>query len=224
MRIIGKQQKDYYDGVANQFIDRDLTYLRNCEEIELTHHTPVPCAARRTDINSNLLEGEYGLIGFCGKYYPLFFTKEMLQRSPTSSPYFVNKCYYSFESIPVKKKAQSKRYSRFSFFGSFESRTKDFFNSDFSNLDYLFNKAPIFFIGQKTYCYPIKFKVVLNPLLKDYGFASIVEPYAAFQELYMFLSNQARPMKPIPTISDEMKILTHGFNKESFRKPKSTKK
>jgi hypothetical protein len=46
-------------------------------------------------------------------------------------------------------------------------------------------------------------------------------PYQAFQEIAMWLSNQAVPQKPMPVIDDEMKVATHGFDQHSFRKPKS---
>jgi hypothetical protein len=61
--------------------------------------------------------------------------------------------------------------------------------------------------------------------LKDVEFFRIFDPYQAFQELTMYLSNIAEPRKPIPHISDEDMVSIKGFDdKTSFRKPSSKRK
>jgi hypothetical protein len=61
---------------------------------------------------------------------------------------------------------------------------------------------------------------VTNDCLRPLGFMRVLEPYAAFQELFMWLANQARPLKPIPKIDDRTMAEAKGFDKFSFRKPK----
>ncbi|HUV84907.1 MAG TPA: hypothetical protein VMV86_04310 [Methanosarcinales archaeon] len=62
--------------------------------------------------------------------------------------------------------------------------------------------------------------VTVNPRLQDYGFASVMDPVTAFQELSAFLgSNLVEQKDPNPPMSDELKSEIHGFDKWSFRKP-----
>ena len=49
----------------------------------------------------------------------------------------------------------------------------------------------------------------------------MVDPYQAFQEINMWMSNQAMPEKVIPEIDNKTMIEIKGFDKFSFRKDKS---
>jgi len=69
-----------------------------------------------------------------------------------------------------------------------------------------------------------EYLVTCNGPLKSIGFHQVKDAYTAWQELQMYLSNQALPPKPMPVISDEDKIHTHGMDKFSFRKPKGGSK
>ena len=66
--------------------------------------------------------------------------------------------------------------------------------------------------------------LVVNGILKDFDFVKLFDPYQAFQELQMYLSNIAVPLKPIPEIDDVTMAEAKGFNKWSFRKERSSKK
>lgn len=59
---------------------------------------------------------------------------------------------------------------------------------------------------------------LINGKLKDVEFFRVFDPYTAFQEITMFMSNLAVPLKPIPEISDEDMVSIKGFDKFSFRK------
>lgn len=61
--------------------------------------------------------------------------------------------------------------------------------------------------------------IVYNALLNSHEFFRVFDTYAAFQEIEMFLSNMAVPQKPMPAVSNELKIHSRGFNQWSFRKP-----
>lgn len=61
--------------------------------------------------------------------------------------------------------------------------------------------------------------LVVNPCLRDHGFARQVDPYAAWQELSMFLGNTLlldAPPPPRP-VDDALKAHAHGFDGQSFR-------
>jgi hypothetical protein len=57
-----------------------------------------------------------------------------------------------------------------------------------------------------------------NALLNQHDFMRVFDPYTAFQEIEMFMSNLAIPQKPMPVIPDELKAESKGFDKWSFRK------
>jgi hypothetical protein len=66
-------------------------------------------------------------------------------------------------------------------------------------------------------------KIVYNGCLRDWGFVRLFDPYQAFQEIEMYLSNMAEPSKIMPLVPDTLNAESHGFDKWSFRK-ESTKK
>ncbi len=68
-----------------------------------------------------------------------------------------------------------------------------------------------------------EYKLTVNPRLNQYNFASVVDPYTAFQELSMFIGNNlvdTSTTQPRP-ISDKLKSETKGFNEWSFRRHKT---
>lgn len=63
--------------------------------------------------------------------------------------------------------------------------------------------------------------VVKNPCLADLEFYRVKDSFTCFQELEMWLSNQASPEKPIPEVSNNDMIEAKGFDlKHSFRNTK----
>jgi len=63
-------------------------------------------------------------------------------------------------------------------------------------------------------------RVILDPVLKELGFASVLPPYQAFQELSMYLTNVITiPENPTCEVSDADKAAKHGYNELSFRHP-----
>jgi hypothetical protein len=68
--------------------------------------------------------------------------------------------------------------------------------------------------------------LMLNPCLRDQGFARQVDPYAAWQELSLFLGNTLlldAPPPPRP-VDDALKAHAHGFDGQSFRNTKKRPK
>jgi hypothetical protein len=64
---------------------------------------------------------------------------------------------------------------------------------------------------------------LINPdCLKESGFAKCIDPYTLFQELDMWVSGVlGMPANAMVEVSNDTKIHKHGFDKGSFRKPKS---
>ena len=65
-----------------------------------------------------------------------------------------------------------------------------------------------------------------NPILKDYDFQKIVDPYTAFQEIQMYISGvlSTGDKNPQWPISDKLKAESKGFNDLSFRRQEHPRK
>lgn len=67
--------------------------------------------------------------------------------------------------------------------------------------------------------------VMVNPKLADYGFFKILDPYQTYQELDMFVNAHLhRPTRPMIPVSNTDMLAKKGFDKFSFRTPKTDKK
>ena len=86
-------------------------------------------------------------------------------------------------------------------------------------------KTPIFAIVSDKIRYKNeKCNIIINPCLKDFDFMKIIDPFTAFQEIYMFLSGiLVKKEKPIPEMDDETMRDAKGFDKWSFKRPPNTK-
>jgi hypothetical protein len=67
-------------------------------------------------------------------------------------------------------------------------------------------------------------ELTINGCLGDLGFYQIFDSFSAYQELRMWVSNQASPEKDMPNFGDDLKAASKGFDKFSFRKDPSKKK
>lgn len=66
--------------------------------------------------------------------------------------------------------------------------------------------------------------ITYNAELKPYEFYRVHDAYQTYQQVRMWLANQAVPMKPIPVPDDKTMAEIKGFDKHSFRKDPSSKK
>lgn len=86
------------------------------------------------------------------------------------------------------------------------------------------HQSPIFVVQPSTVLSPYGSRITYNASLKLYEFYRVFDPYQAYQEISMWLGNQAVPVKPIPEMTDQIKAESKGFNKFSFRKDPSKKR
>lgn len=185
---------------------------------------------------------EVHVVGFCGRIIPAIQTSNM-------SGYFIPTPLYHYtqESFEEFVKTWGKRDQKEYFDGKFSSWGKDRFSrsetywkinratvehfftnfpktlekdNPISKLMEQFHNPPIFSLSNRQR-EPI---VTFNCSLKDLQFYKFIPVAQTFQELYVYLSNQANPEKPIPKVSDEDLAFSKGFNKFSFRKDKKEKK
>lgn len=81
-------------------------------------------------------------------------------------------------------------------------------------------ETPYYILTRHSYTTAFK---IDNPNLSQLNFARVYDTYSCYQELLMFLANQARPEKPIPKIDDKTMAEAKGFDRFSFRKSKQVR-
>ena len=194
MKIIDKRI-DYYDGVARSFRDEEPVYVRT----STTSTVPM----ERTS--------PFSVLGFCGRVYPFH---------ELNAPVRGRVINYDRDSAVETVVAGLERPRGGGKWIDYWHRGRTQYLSSLwdqvasKTWEEQFSRAPIWVIRHiKRESSEIEF----NPLLRQFGFYKIAPPAQAFQELSMWLSNQARPMKPMPIITDELKAQSKGFDKHSFR-------
>jgi len=193
-----------------------------------------------------------GLIAFCGKAYPYYYFSNGRPSLESESREKALIHCYSFETVLkfwkeqaaedkaknwVNTEAQSAvkaltdpeedRYGGYVFKSSLREDTWERFTQEtsFDVSDDVFRRAdsPIIHI-YRTSGKGYHFEAFSNPRLNEMQFASVVDPYTAYQELEMFLgTNLVNQMDPDVHVPDVVKAESHGFNKFSFRKDPSKK-
>lgn len=235
MRIVSKTH-DYYDSVQGLGQDQDVLYIRKNEKVYternlgrngIISNTDVPCFG---DIYTHdpCMNTKGYTIGFCGKLYKVvevwinkfgeYDVKHHFCYSVNDINKFVDENYKEefVESFHSKKEMRWKSKWR----GKKEvDYVKVFEPVDNSKYEWIFEKykCPIWIYHSETYG---NSGIEINPILNTYNFQKVFDPYMAYQELYMYLANQAKPMKPIPEIDDVTLAESKGFNEFSFRKDK----
>ena len=210
MRIVSKFT-DYYDRIMQYGIEHDdVVYVRESKRIAgfFPYYHPRNCYTSGY------------LIGFAGQVYPIVYYP-----GSSTMPSRLYKTIYDWheyqkieDSQAQKNKPVNSRYYRHGL-SSYDinddiNHYNQLLNNDYSTL---FSQAPIWVV--KTYaCYNKQRELELNPCLRSYDFAKVLDPYTAFQNLRMWLSAQAHPEPPIPQIDDKTMAEAKGFNKWSFRK------
>lgn len=234
MRIISEFH-DYYDVVQGMGQDQTLIYQRRPFTTDVKEVLLDKLRSLEYNDKSFNIHVKAYIIGFCGKIYPII---EILHKSTKNKAF----CF-KIEEVDEFVKTHCKKSHREKYFGikwtynqnwgyhHRQDRINEFFleareKRDSFNSLFVINKCPIFVHKSAVYyngrTENIYFdKIYWNESLKEYEFYRILEPYTAFQELQMFMSNQAMPEKPIPTPSDEVLAEIKGFDRYSFRKDKS---
>jgi len=161
------------------------------------------------------------IIGFCGKIYPVLVlsdSPDIFCFSIADADAFVEKYFTDQEKEIYKGKLQWKHNAKIlirkNLVSYFEecNKKQEAFKKLFED-----HSCPIFVASRSKWS---DGKITYNGLLRPVQFMRVFDPYSAFQELAMYISNIAQPEKVMPVIDDEMKIQAHGFDKFSFRKPK----
>lgn len=147
-----------------------------------------------------------------GKAYPLIDT---MCKQKTSLPH-IRTIRYTYEQAIEFFNAKSYKETLKSFFDMFTNP-----NLDLKDLPERF--GPVFSINFGQYYYGNKsdVEVIENDCLSYYCFEKVLPPPLCYNEIYKFVCNQTRSNRPIPEMSNDIRIEQAGFDlKTSFRKAK----
>lgn len=223
MRIISKT-KDYYDSAQAYGQDRSTIYNRKESERTLASNDLAalePIAHYQPRDTVGTVPGMYKcgtkLIGFCGMVYPVFYINERY--------FYTTAQIYKYLNVKKHKvmfKHWLTTYNRrwiSSYFFNLQGVTdyiKEVKHRD-TDLNLFINyDTPVWVLESIRR----EYKFTINPTLKKYDFARVVDPYSAYQEIAMFMeSTLARERIPDPTnVPDEYLAAAKGFDSWSFKK------
>lgn len=236
MRIVGG--KDYYDGALALGRDEDLVFVRNKHSTARTvppETVPLRSVPRRfrlleadgrgwsQGVESHSHEGiDYLIHGigvwFAGKRYPGVRIQERSSRWSVGPE--VSRTIWRFEEAERFLNSIGLYMPRKPSIAATVMR--DFFEREDSPAEtswLIENGVAIAIWHVEPYGDGDGWRFNTDGL-KEIGFARVLDPYTAFQELSMFVGGvMARPGNPIVRITDDEVLAgKHGFDKWSFRK------
>jgi hypothetical protein len=248
MRIVSKF-RDYYDSAQGYGADPKLAYIRETKELTLKE----PYWSQRMGPDDRKLNAamnwfrdklppsytyyDRGVVGFCGKAYPFYravrYTDEPMTVTAKKTLYSFDAIIHYLETTPTFRPAEvreqiaqlkSTKYHRYS--GNLNAAHWKVYQEKFNPVlpDDVFRQfnAPVVAFWENVGGTPM---LVINPILREYDFASQVDPYRAFQELSMYVGNNLVTQKdPNPPIPDDLKAQSKGFDEWSFRRHKTESK
>lgn len=251
---IASDFRDYYDVGMAEGQDQSLVYQRYPIVEEHKHYpfsTMFGSYSRRYRHDWSLYVRSY-TIGFCGKFYKVLElnTPENGGRNDKEGRSTRKWCYNVADVDSYVKKYAPKRYDDYrekhwkkgndwnseqrqhsfdNFFNGLprskwqKDPTEDELKRSQAWRDAWFQKhrSPII-VAEIVNEY--EGKLTYNGCLKPFEFYRVFDPYLAFQEIAMWLGNQAVPIKPILKLDDVTMAEIKGFDKFSFRKDPSSKK
>lgn len=244
MYIISKH-KDYYDSAVGMGIDKTIVYERKPRQEKVPkelsdflnqydHYSFV-----KERLNKKIVNYSTSVIhiGFCGKIYLGIRLNKEFENSYTYDKIKEVEMMWNHDTIRKKLNPEVK-YHKYRWFKNQKSEL-ELFNNYVAKLEAYdatkwfreFN-SPIFAISgppiDDSYSWRQSLgfnnkdgELFVNPILKEYQFAKVFDPYTAFQEVQMYVSGVLGVSKDgtdFPATEKE-KVAQHGMNKWSFRRP-----
>lgn len=218
MLIISKF-RDYYDTAIAFGVDKTIVYERQQEE-----------HGRRGLLRYNNRHGQYEvrsnkyiytyqrhIIGFTGNLYPVLEITKHKKWGTIKGEEVGTKFFYSDADLEAHLNNEGVE-QKISWWGGFNLpfgriNTKTFFSTN------TWSKHKDIFMEYKTPAFLLSNeKLILNPVLKDYKFAKIKDPFTAFQDIMQYISGVLGIGEPnmIDISNDDMRD-KKGFNDWSFK-------
>lgn len=224
--IIISKFHDYYDhGMSLAYDSEDFRYIRTRQSLDpVLFHTNwnrFGYESYPRDIISSYRLEPFTIV-FCGKLYPGVKCTEHDRDYNKTFTY-----WYTFKGLKEYMLKYSKPYRRVKSY--FYVSDKSYFDKVYQEFlrpketpkavtDKCISAKIVILVAQMDH-FDTTERFVLNRELKDLEFYRIMDPYHAFQELSMWIGGVLiGPERPMITVSNEVKIHKHGFDKWSFRK------
>lgn len=247
--VIHSKFKDYYDPIARVYPDKTLVYRRFTDESRFRRIPSIDNLigdGRDTVISSISIMLDTQVLGFCGKFYPIFsffqlpptggdkitYSTSMIDKIPSTLSLCIKNNFTTMDSLrdvidqekSFIKKLEGKEKYRYSYMGRYDVTKKSLLELSskllkLNLIDIFFElNTPIFLYGHN--------KLVVNPRLGELGFASIFNPISAYQEISMFLGGVLGRRDQTPATSGDDKVIrdAKGFDNMSFKKYSPGKK
>jgi len=242
MLIISKH-RDYYDSAIGLGIDKSIIYNREEKKIKLETGYWAKSSSKNPKIVDFIMDRFYKhthsftsiyrdigfhVISFCGKNY-ISFTFRNVLGSDNNGKEDGEDHEVSFsdvnEVIDALTKVDDKEFTnKWSKFKLDKKEKSNFINSwndieklDTTDLHREYN-SPVFVVKCRDHFYNPK--MIVNPILKDYDFVKVYDPYTAFQEIQMYISGVLASGDDAPEtkMNEKQKVNQHGFDdKYGFR-------
>jgi len=230
--LIDSAHHDFYDSITAWGIDKTVVYRRHGKSRVLTRALDNLIPQGRYRGNQDQIGARFRVIGFCGRIYPLVeITKNLEPRILSYDPDATIRIMREIGiSVPGYAWGSWRRPGL-----ETEKQIHDVFNPKNYDpfLDFFRSEhTPTFIAGRQLKVPDAKLtrgecaRVWANPVLRDWGFASIVPPAQAFQDIYMYLSGVlGTGEKETVVIDDKHKAIAHGHDgRYSFRTAPGTGK
>lgn len=236
MHIVSKI-KDYYDSAVGMGIDKSIVYVRHQKQMDLPDDVLEILGVENTltwldglQLRSQSFIGKEEktkiftiLIGFCGKIYIGY--KIYKEVGISEDKYDIKYDTKEVEDLIDFKKSASWNMSEKKCIANFRNFKTDIASIDTMEIFRKYN-TPVFAVGHHN-SFLDKNQFIVNPILKDYQFARVFDPYTAFQEIQMFVSGvlPSGDNSPETKMTEKQKVNQHGFDeKYGFRtRPKNKK-
>ena len=225
--IIISKYNDYYDKSVGYGVDKKIVYMRKQKSIELQNTDTLRKKLISLIGKENKTSYKIGndtirpfFIGFCGKIYRGYsYTPYSRNLSRSDNIYGFNKETFP-ENILFEKVREEYSFTRNEYTSLSEILDKNSFVKE--DVDFFQENKLVSFFFEDDY----NSNYIINPILSDFGFQKVMNSVQAFQEISMFISGVlGTNERDMITISDDEKVIKHGFNNRSFRKePEKTNK
>lgn len=225
--IIHSKFRDYYDSALSLGRDETLHFVRESVSCVVSQDdlSWMPTGSSRWGTHrampvsyDNDMYFSVFVVGFCGKlYYGIEATD--LRFGGTKKKFFFDNGFKGlFETFDDEKNKVAKTIELTKGLMSFCKKNNQL-QRDNVFVEY---GVPYFSIdvGEGQDIFRSSRTLTKLPILKDYGFQRVKDPFTAMQEISMYLGGVLpRQEREVINISDKDRIAQHGFDKFSFRHP-----
>jgi len=237
MRVI-RSYRDYYDGALSAFsMEQVPLYIRKREEVPLSNvplYNKIKEADHLPSIYATLRDKESpfyllhrnvtlttGVLGFCGKLYPIYHTGLLLPSLGFSD---------GIPCVGAKSLLSLFEVCNTTFFFRRGSPLRNLLEMEKEILSWgCWQEVFLHYSVPSFVCIMTKrgeWRLILNPCLKEFGMQSVLHSYTAAQELEMFLTGPLcdKSSPPVPVGGDKVIARSKGFDDKSFRKGSTKRK